>query len=574
MAAAPAEHSKLAEVVEAGTAIARGLDLDDTLRAVVEAAARVTGAAYCALAVLGPDRRISRFITTGLTDEQRRLLGSAPTGRGVLGVLIEEARPLRLRDLAEDPRSVGFPPNHPPMRSFLGVPIAGRGAVYGNLYLTEARDGEFSEEDERIALLLAGMAAVAIENARLYQDSTEQAEQARRASEARVALIGAAAAVLNEHDVLEALRLVAREAVRLLRVRLVAVCVPDEFAGVIRYEVAEGPAGEGFDTSPVPLTDSFAGSVLLAGVSIHVDGRETTAISGFASAKRLDGHDVIAQPVLIGDEPAAVLLAADRDDGARLGGEDQELLAVLATFAAIAIRTSRWIARERARADALARLRQTQADAESRRETLSRVIETQERERRRIAQDLHDRTAGGLTSVLFALRRLERVVTDESQSAQLCEAREGVASAIEDVRDLIADLRPKVLDDFGLAPALERLCETVGRRSGLTVVAELGDGLDGLPPEVATATYRIVQEALGNVARHAEAERAAVRAALTGGQLVVTVEDDGRGYGPGTLGYGIEGMIERARMVAGRVDLESPEGGGARVRFETRVSSA
>ncbi len=178
MAAAPAEHSKLAEVVEAGTAIARGLDLDETLQAVVEAAARVTGAAYCALGVLGPDRRISRFITTGLTDEQRRLLGSAPTGRGVLGVLIEEARPLRLRNLADDPRSVGFPPNHPPMHSFLGVPIAGRGAVYGNLYLTEARDGAFTDEDERIVLLLAGMAAVAIENARLYQDSTEQAEQA------------------------------------------------------------------------------------------------------------------------------------------------------------------------------------------------------------------------------------------------------------------------------------------------------------------------------------------------------------------------------------------------------------
>ena len=218
----------------------------------------------------------------------------------------------------------------------------------------------------------------------------------------------------------------------------------------------------------------------------------------------------MAQPVLVGDEPAAVLLAADREDGAQLGAEDQELLAVLATFAAIAIRTSRWLARERARADALARLRQTQADAESQRETLSRVIETQERERRRIAQDLHDRTAGGLTSVLFALRRLERSVA-EDQRAQLSEAREGVAAAIEDVRDLIADLRPKVLDDFGLAPALERLCETVGRRSGLTVRAELGAGLDQLAPEVATATYRIVQEALGNVARHAEATNAAVQ---------------------------------------------------------------
>jgi signal transduction histidine kinase len=565
-------HDKLAEVVQAGTAIARGLDLDETLQAVVEAAARVTGAQYCALGVLGPDRRISRFITTGLTPRQREQLGSLPTGRGILGVLIDEARPLRLHKLSDDVRSVGFPPNHPPMDSFLGVPVEGRGGVFGNLYLTEAADGDFTEEDERIVLLLAGMAAVAIENARLYQDATEQAEQARRAAHARVALTGAAAAVLHEHDLTEAMRLVARETVRLLEVRLVAVAVPDEFAGVIRYEVAEGPAAKAFDTSSVPLADSFAGSVLLAGVPIHVDGRDATDLGDFTSAKRLAGHDVIAQPVVVGDEPAAVILAADREDGVQLGSDDQELLAVLATFAAIAVRTSRSLARERARAEALARLRQTQTDAEGRRETLSRVIETQERERRRLAQDLHDRTAGGLTSVLFALRRLERELTDDDQREQLSEARKGVSAAIEDVRDLIADLRPKVLDDFGLGPALERLCETVGRRSGLTMRPELGEGLDGLPTDVATAVYRIVQEALSNVVRHAGARTVAVSAALLGDRLVVTVEDDGAGFAPGSVGHGVEGMVERARMVAGRLDLESPSGGGARVRFEMQVA--
>jgi signal transduction histidine kinase len=202
---------------------------------------------------------------------------------------------------------------------------------------------------------------------------------------------------------------------------------------------------------------------------------------------------------------------------------------------------------------------------------LSRVIETQERERRRLAQDLHDRTAGGLTSVLFALRRLERELADDEQRAQLSEARAGVSAAIEDVRDLIADLRPKVLDDFGLGPALERLCATVERRSGLALRAELGAGLDSLPPDVATAVYRIVQEALGNVVRHAEARRVGVTAAILGDQLVVTIEDDGKGFSPGSMGHGIEGMLDRARMVAGRVDLEQPAGGGARVRFEMQI---
>ncbi len=572
---APVAHDKLAEVVEAGIAIARGLDLDETLQTVVEAAARVTSARYCALGVLGPDRRISRFITTGLTEEQRERLGDPPTGRGILGVLIDEAQPLRLHRLSDDPRSVGFPPNHPPMSSFLGVPVQGRNTVYGNLYLTEAPSGDFSDEDERVVMLLAGMAAVAIENARLYREATEQADRARRAGAARVALTAAAAAVLTEHDLQQALRLVAREAVRLLDVKLVAVAVPDEFAGVIRYEIAEGPEAADFDTSSVPMDDSFSGSVLLAGVSIHVDGRETSsALGGFASAKRLAGHDVIAQPVVVGEEPAAVIIAADREDGETFAGDDQELLGVLATFAAIAVRTARSLTRERARAEALARLRQTQAEAESRRETLSRVIDTAERERKRLAQDLHDRTAGGLTSVLFSLRRLEREIADESQRAQLAEAREGVAGAIEDVRDLIADLRPKVLDDFGLGPALERLCETVARRSGLAVRPELGSGLDRLSADVATAVYRIVQEALSNVVRHAGARTVGVTAAIIGGQLLVTVEDDGLGFGPGSMGHGIEGMIERARMVAGRVELERPAGGGARVRFETTIGSA
>lgn len=572
--AAPTAHDKLAEVVEAGTAIARGLDLDETLQAVVDAAARVTRASYGALGVLGPDRRIIRFITTGLTTEQRVLLGTPPTGRGILGALIDEARPLRLHKLADDPRSVGFPPNHPPMDSFLGVPVAGRGGVFGNLYLTEAAAGDFTEEDERIVLLLADMAAVAIENAQLYNDATEQAAQARREAQARIALTGAAAAVLHEHDLVDAMRLVAREAVRLLEVRLVTVGVPDEFAGMIRYEVAEGPGAESFDTSPVPLTDSFAGSVMLAGVAIHVDGRQVGALGDFASAKRLAGHDVIAQPVLVGEEPAAVILAIDRENDVPFGSDDQELLAVLATFAAIAVRTSRSLGRERARAEALARLRQTQTDAEARRETLARVVETQERERRRLAQDLHDRTAGGLTSVIFALRRIERELPDSDQRAQLREAREGVSAAIEDVRDLIADLRPKVLDDFGLGPALERLCETAARRSGLAMRPELDDGLDRLSPEVATAVYRIVQEALSNAVRHAEATTIGVHAAILGDRLVVTVEDDGKGFTPGSVGHGVEGMVERARMVAGRVDLESPAGGGARVRFELQIVPA
>ncbi len=567
-------HDKLAQIVDAGAAIARSLDLDETLQAVVEAAARVTKASYCALGVLGADRRISRFITTGVTDEQRDELGALPTGRGILGVLIDEARPLRLRDLSQDPRSVGFPPNHPPMRSFLGVPVEGRGEVFGNLYLTESPEGMFTDEDERIVLMLAGMAAIAIENARLYQDAQHQAEQARLSAEARVSLTRVAAAILREDDLIAAMGRLAAEASSLLGARVVLVGVPDEFAGVLRYDVTAGPGAAEFDVSPVAIDDSLAGSVMLAGIPVHVDGHDPSNLAGFGTAQRFVGHDVIAQPVLVGDEPVAVLIAVDRANGDPFDANDQDVLEALSSFAAIAIRTSRSLGRERARAEALARLRQTQTDAEARRETLARVVETQERERRRLAQDLHDRTAGGLTSVLFALRRLERDMSDDGHRAALVEAREGVGAAIEDVRDLISDLRPKVLDDFGLGAALERLCATTARRSGLAVTPELSDELDGVPADVATAAYRITQEALGNVVRHAAASSAGVSAAVIDEHLILTIDDDGKGFGPGTLGYGIEGMIERARMVGGRVDLERPAGGGARIRFESPVKLA
>ncbi len=142
------------------------------------------------------------------------------------------------------------------------------------------------------------------------------------------------------------------------------------------------------------------------------------------------------------------------------------------------------------------------------------------------------------------------------------------------MRDLISDLRPKVLDDFGLGAALERLCATIARRSGLAITPELADGLDQLPADVATAAYRITQEALGNIVRHAKARIADVSAAIIDGSLILTIVDDGVGFGPGTLGYGVEGMIERARMVGGRVDLERPAGGGARVRFEVAVNQS
>src|ERR687887_2657445 len=185
------ETNRLRALVETGIAINSELSLDGVLERIVEAAARVTGARYAALGVIDPSGSgLERFVTHGMTPDVEAQSGDPPHGRGILGVLIRDARPLRLHDLTEDPRSVGFPPGHPPMHTFLGVPILLRGVAYGNLYLTEKEDGDFSDEDEDLVTLLAAQAAVAVENARLYESATGWSQQLESLNEIGNALVG------------------------------------------------------------------------------------------------------------------------------------------------------------------------------------------------------------------------------------------------------------------------------------------------------------------------------------------------------------------------------------------------
>jgi signal transduction histidine kinase len=168
-------------LIEAGLTLSAELDLDTVLRRIVELACDITGATYGALGVLGEDRRIETFITTGISPEARAAIGDPPTGNGILGVLIEEARPIRLPDLTKDPRSIGFPPNHPPMRSFLGAPVRALGRVFGNIYLTDTRNGDaFTADDEAALVVLATQAGVAVENARLWRDIERAQQEIRR----------------------------------------------------------------------------------------------------------------------------------------------------------------------------------------------------------------------------------------------------------------------------------------------------------------------------------------------------------------------------------------------------------
>ena len=226
-------------LVEAGIALTSELSIDAVLQKLIETAAELTGARYAALGVIDRDSDgLERFLAHGVSPDAHRAIGEPPRGRGILGVLIHDARPLRLHDLGDDPRSVGFPPNHPEMRTFLGVPILLRGVAYGNLYLTEKRTGEdFTDGDEEIVTLLATQAAVAIENARLYESSTSWSRQLESLNEIAAALVG-------EVDLPRQLELVSDRLCQLLDARLVAVALVRAGGSLVVELAGEPPALE------------------------------------------------------------------------------------------------------------------------------------------------------------------------------------------------------------------------------------------------------------------------------------------------------------------------------------------
>ena len=222
------DASRLRRLLDVGRTLVSDLDLESVLRAVLEAASELTGARYAAIGVLAPDRRtLERFLTLGIDAEKQQQIGDLPRGRGVLGVLIDDPRPLRLADVGAHPKSYGFPIGHPPMRSFLGVPLLIRGEVWGNLYLTEKQDGEFDEGDEEAILVLADWAATAIDNARLYRSERERRGELERAVRGLEATTEIARAIGAETHLGRVLELIVKRGRALVEARGMVILLSD-----------------------------------------------------------------------------------------------------------------------------------------------------------------------------------------------------------------------------------------------------------------------------------------------------------------------------------------------------------
>ena len=538
---------RLRAVVDAGIEISTAEpSLDRLLQTLAEKAAEVTAARYAAIGVVAPGgARLERFVAHGLDEATRAAIGTLPQGRGVLGLLLREPRPIRLADLTQHPRAVGFPPHHPPMRTFLGVPIFLRGRVYGNLYVAEKLEGEFSAEDEELATLIAAQAAVAVENNRLYESSRRWAR--------RLEALQETGNVLARELDLEALLDLTTERLReLLDARAVAIALVRREGLEIRSAAGEGV--EEFVGVRGGETTSKLERVIERKRSERVDSIPDDPEAEGALADQIGARAALYVPLIVADRTLGVVVAVDKERrNRRFSEDDLQLAELFASRAAIALELSERVHRE----------------------SLRGVVEAQESERRRIARELHDEAGQALTSILFGVRELRRArdVADARRAADAITSL--VSEALDDVRRLASELRPQILDDFGLVPALERLTQSFADRTGIEVQLRTPEDEERLTSEQETTLYRVAQEALTNVAKHARAASVAVELGRRDEHVELTVRDDGRGMDapprPGAS-FGLAAMRERVALVGGTFRIETTPGGGTTLRVSVPLA--
>ncbi|MGH2894658.1 MAG: sensor histidine kinase [Solirubrobacteraceae bacterium] len=536
--------------------VARGvleqLDVDEVLGRVLDAARELTGAHYAALGVLDESREgLARFLTRGISESERRAIGPLPTGRGVLGELIRDPRPLRLADVGSHPYSYGFPVGHPPMSSFLGVPIVVRGEPFGNLYLTEKEGApEFTEDDEQATVLLADFAGVAIDHARRFTSSEAARVQLQRTVEALDATIQIALAVGGQTDLDAILSLVAKRGRALVsaRVLVIELLRGDE----LEMAAAAGEVPDGLLGRRVTFENTVASAALRAG--------QTQRLSDRLMRARFEQHGVgqlglaadngLIVPLTFRNRHYGVLVALDNLDQGSFTTEHQNLLDAFAASAATAVATA-----------------QSAADEQR----IQRVAAA-EAERGRWARELHDETLQALGNLRLILAGARRHGDPEVVGAAVNQALEQLELDITTLRTLITELRPAALDQLGLEPALTALMDRT-RRGGLELDADIhltyeNDGAsERLSPDLETGVYRIVQEALTNAGKHGRATRLTVAVVEDDARVNVSVRDDGSGFDPNsaTTGFGLAGMRERVELLGGELNVASVIGEGTTV---------
>lgn len=525
------EREMLHALLDAVVSIGSNLDLEAVLARIIEAARVVADCRYGALGVIGENGQLTEFIPLGMTEEEIAGIAEWPHGRGLLGLLIKRPQTLRLADISTHPESFGFPPGHPPMRGFLGVPLRVRDEVFGNLYLTEKAGGrEFDEQDEITVKALATAAGIAIENARMYQVTKAREVWLDALSEVtRILLSGA--------DRSDALAIVAGRAREMSGAAVTAIALAE--GDVLRVEVADGQTDLiGFEA---PLTESVAGLVASSGEATVID----------------DPSDSSVPTPLVGQLPGPTVLLP-------IGGTRKGVLVVSRRRAGVpfSTQTLRMLESFSQQVGIVMELADARRDAER-----YGLVE----DRERIARDLHDIVVQRLYGIGMHLQGAANLTTNPQIGQRVRAAVDGLDDTIRQVRSTIFALQAPAEADGepALRTRLTRVIDEAHDHLGYAPALRLAGLLDtDVSDDVAEDLVAVVVECLSNVARHAEATRVDVTVELNGdGRLEVRVSDNGAGFTNPARRSGLTNLEERAARHNGQFSIGPGEGGGTTARW-------
>lgn len=537
-------RDRVHNLLEAVLSVGSELELAQVLRRIVEAAVVLVDAEYGALGVI-EGTRLSQFLTSGVSPEQAQAIGPLPSGHGILGELIRHPEPLRLTEISAHPASYGFPPGHPPMHSFLGMPIRVREEVFGNIYLTEKRGGaDFDGEDETVLRTLAVAAGVAIENARLYKAARDR----QRWLEANAWIVGDLLSGAGEDAVL---RGIIEHASRILDADLGVIALPAGESTDLRVVIAVGVDAEAHRGLVLPAEGSFMGAALAAGGSLTTSEIQKDPRVTVGPPRWKGLGPVVAVPMLAEDRALGVLLLGRAEHALPFTEDETAPLAAFAGQAALAME----LAERRRSAEQVALLE----------------------DRDRIARDLHDLAIQRLFATGMTLQSSLRFIDHPEANERIMRAVDDLDETIKIIRSTIFALRAKEADRLRLSLRARAVtaAESAARTLGFTPSLRMEGLIDtDVPQSVAEDVVAVLEEALSNVARHARASAVEVRMAVSAGRLAVTVADDGVGLPEQGRRSGLANLAERARRHGGEMTAGARDGGGTRLVWQVPLSPA
>jgi signal transduction histidine kinase len=536
LGAAVKTRDRVHALLDAVVAVGRNLELDVVLRQIVEAAVTLVDAQYGALGVIGDDSRLAEFVPVGLDDDEIARIHHWPEGRGLLGELISNPAALRLDDMSAHPRSYGFPDGHPPMKTFLGVPVRIRDEVYGNLYLTEKRNGaDFDDEDEAVLAALAAAAGVAIENARLYDEARRQQRWLRATADTTQRLLSGA-------EPEEVLALVTEQALEISGADLVVLALPAGNRRQLVIEYAAGERAEGAVGIVLPVVGSVSGIVLNSGKALILEDFSNDDRAAPAAREHLHLGPTVVVPLGAPGNVRGILTAGRRPGSLPLAPQAVEVLITFAAQAGIGLELS-----------------EHRLDAQR-----FAVFE----DRDRIARDLHDLVIQRLYATGMSLEGVSARLGETDNGRRVSSAVDALDETIKEIRSAIFSLHSRPAgDEIGLRARIFAVADEAAEALGFAPALRMAGRLDEeVPADAAEHLLSALREALSNAARHAGASKVDVTAEA-GRELILVVRDNGTGLRDTGRRSGLANLSERAGLLGGTLRTGPAAGGGTELTW-------